>query len=208
MKMIEGLDDCLEDLFKHYEKDGITANSKKAKAILEEYLAYTNENFTFIGNSLPINKVLALKNEYIYTSEDYQFFFELLEKYHYDTTNEIRDVIRTLGNLENPNKNREIIEKFLHSPIIQDITYNGKERYVIDSEEYGKFEFLLAKEYFKKNHVLTYYMQHNEMLQRCHTHTKYIASILPELYSITSLCNCYFDEKFYHSIAIIEKRIK
>ncbi len=42
-------------------------------------------------------------------------------------------------------------------------------------------------------------MQHNEMLQRCHTHTKYIASILPELYSITSLCNCYFDEKFYHS---------
>jgi len=27
MKMIEGLDDCLEDLFKHYEKDGITANA-------------------------------------------------------------------------------------------------------------------------------------------------------------------------------------
>lgn len=143
--MIEGLDDCLEDLFKHYEKDGITANSKKAKAILEEYLAYTNENFTFIGNSLPINKVLALKNEYIYTSEDYQFFFELLEKYHYDMTNEIRDVIRTLGNLEDPNKNRETIETFLHSPIIQDITYNGKDKYIIESEKYGKFEFLLAK---------------------------------------------------------------
>ena len=36
------------------------------------------------------------------------------------------------------------------------------------------------------------------MLNRYHTHTEYIASILPELYSITSLCNCYFDEKFYH----------
>lgn len=58
MKLIEGLDDCLEDLFKYYEKDGITANSKKAKAILEEYLAYTNEDFTFNGNSLPINRVV------------------------------------------------------------------------------------------------------------------------------------------------------
>ena len=51
----------------------MTTSSKKAEAILEEYLAYTNENFTFNRNSLPINKVLALKNKYIYTSLDCQF---------------------------------------------------------------------------------------------------------------------------------------
>lgn len=37
------------------------------------------------------------------------------------------------------------------------------------------------------------------MLKRCHTNTGYVASVVPEFYSVTSLCKCYFDEKFYHS---------
>lgn len=202
MKLTEKLDDCLEKLFQYYEVDGQLSCQKNAELILQEYLDYSSENFIFEGNPLPIDKLLALKNEYIYTFGDCEFFFSLLKKYHYNMTNEIRDAIRSLGNLKDPSNNSEMIKKFLNSPIIQDISFNGKDKYIIESEQYGSFEFQQAKEHFRNNDTLIYYMEHNKILQRCHTNTRYIASIFPEFYSVTSLCGCYFEEKFYHSYSL------
>lgn len=205
MELIEELDTCLEEIFYNYEVKGKEKVGKISKEILQKYLHHTDEKFIFQQNTMLISKLLGLKNQFIYTSNDTMFFFQLLTKYQYQMTNEIRDAIRELGNLSTPTKNKEVIKRYLNSPIIQDISFNGKDKYVIESESYGRFEFQLAKKYFEDNDTMIFYMEHNQMLRRCHTHTGYMASIFPELYAITSLCEGYFGEKFYHSYTYFQE---
>lgn len=94
----------------------------------------------------------------------------------------------------------------MNSPIIQDIIFNGIDTFSIWSEQYGKFTFELASHYFKENRQVTYYMEHNPLPRRCHTHTYFISKILDDLYAITSLCSYYFQGQYYHSYTLDQER--
>ncbi len=113
--------------------------------------------------------------------------------------NDIRCAVRRLGNLENPNVNKETVKILLNSPVIQDISFNELNQYTIVSDTCGKFSFDLAKEYFKNDESVLYYMENMSILRRCHDNTKHLTYLFPKFYAVTSLCKNYFDVDYYHS---------
>ena len=191
--------DIIEHIFQYEEIINIERNNEIYDLVLNEFLNSSKKRFIFDENITSADKVRRLKNQYIYTSKDIKIFFNILAKYHYNMKEEIIDAMRNLGYLYDPTKNKKLIKKLLNSPVIQDISFNGKNKFTIFSTQYGIIEFELASSYFKNSPSMTNYMKTNSLPNRCHNHTYFMAHIFPELYSITSQCRYYFKGFYYHS---------
>jgi len=94
--------------------------------------------------------------------------------------------------------NKELIQSLL-SPIINNISFDGKDTFKIYSNDCGNFSFGLAANYFQNNPEILKYMEENQLNNYCHQHTEKLAKIYPQYVSITSLCHNYFVDGFYHS---------
>lgn len=167
--------------------------------ILKETLEIIDEEFKFSEFTTSENKVRSLKDQYIYTSKYVDEFFNILSKYNYNMKQEIKDAITKLGSLKNPNKNSKIINKLINSPIIQDISFNGKNIFKITSRQYGNIKFQLANDYFRNDTRVKNYINNNELLNKCHKHAYYLSKLYPNYYSITALCPHYFQDFYHHS---------
>ena len=198
------MDNC-DDIFNLYETEGKENADGIFEIILQEFLSVTRRNINFSDCETATEKVKALKRQ-IYSSGNARLFFELLTKYGYNMKREIVDAMFALGHLENPNKNKEIIKKILKSPVIQDINFNGKNKFIISSEQYGDFVFQLASYYFRKNKKMSDYIASNVLPCRCHDHAYFMSQIFDDFYAITSLCRLYFENLYYHSYTFDERR--
>lgn len=181
-------------------------NQKIAKLILQEFYNMTGLKFKSTDLKIPLEILINVRSQHIYTSPDTTLFSQLLEKYHYNIKMEIIEAINNLGNLKDPNKNEELIKTLLNSPIIQDISFNGIDTFTIWSEQYGKFVFELATYYFRTNKQVTDYIQTNPLQQNCHKNTYGMSKIFDDFYAITSLCQHYFQGHFYHSYTFDHER--
>lgn len=169
--------------------------------VLQEFLNSIDEGdkFIFDNSSTSLGKVKSLMNQYIYTSKYNKLFFEILAKNNYAMRHEIKDAMFSLGHLKNPKKNKAVIKKFLCSPIIQDISFNGKNKFTISSEQYGNIVMELASYYFRKDQIMKHYIKNNSLPNRCHDHAYFMSDIFADYYAITSLCKNYFNGTYYHS---------
>ena len=167
--------------------------------VLEEFLKKSKHNFKFEDCDNSMDKVLGIKADYIYTSKYINLFFKILKKYKYNMKQEIQDAMYNLGHLEDPNKNVEVINKLIKSPVIQDISFNGKNEFLITSKQYGDFAFELASLHFKNNTKMMDYMKNNPLPNHCHMHAYFMSELFKDFYSITSLCKFYFKGRYYHS---------
>lgn len=190
--------DC-DDLLEFYEIASTKNNESICHDIYDEIFKHIKENITFTGCNSYIEKVISLKNEFIYTSDYLEIFFDLLTKYKYRPKHEIKDAVYILGELDNPNKNSEVIKRFLHSPYIDDISFDTYDTFTLISEKLGTFSFQLAKSYFHQHEGVLSYMNANRMRNHCHMHTKRLAYLFPEMQTVTSLCQNYFVDRYYHS---------
>jgi len=189
----------IEKILQITHTKNIELNDKIFDIVLQEFLNRINTNINFNNCSTPTDKVLTLKEQYIYTSNYVKLFFEIIQKYNYNTKQEIKDAIFNLCHLKNPNKNKDIIKELLNSPIIDDISFNGKNEFVISSEQYGKFVVELASYYFKNNKKMSKYMKNNQLPNKCHNHAYFMSEVFNNFYAITSLCRYYFKGNYYHS---------
>lgn len=197
-----------EDLIEYYQKKSMIENDNIAKTLLEEFGNKTDINFHFIPNRLtwPIEYQLSrhlsvfikLNDSFPYSLYRWQIFFQLRKKYNYRMNYEIKKAISKLVNLENPCHNKELIQSLL-SPIINNISFDGKDTFKIYSNDCGNFSFGLAANYFQNNPEILKYMEENQLNNYCHQHTEKLAKIYPQYVSITSLCHNYFVDGFYHS---------
>ncbi len=144
-------------------------------------------------------KFLNLKYQYIYSSNCCKLFFDILSKYDYNMRCELKDTIYGLSHLKYPLFNKKYIDKYLNSPVIQNISYNGRNKFTIYSDMFGKFSFKLASSYLKNNKEITNYIKTGHIDNRCHHNTYFISKVMPDYYSITSLCFRYFRGYFHHS---------
>ena len=203
-----GLDKELEEIFRG-EFDSAIIIEEKSSLVLRDYMAATDKQFYFIDPSVSeLDKMANLKNDYVYLSSDCELFLDILNSYNYNMMNDIRCAVRILGNLEEPNVNKKVIEKLLNSPVIQDISFNGLDQYTIFSDRYGSVSFNLAREYFKDNLSVLFYMGDDKLVGMCHYNTKYLTYLFPEFYAVTSLCKSYFDMSYYHSYTYDKKSDK
>lgn len=197
-----------KDLLNYFHYDSIRKNDCVALKLLEEYQREIKMYFNFICISpydeeremfKHVSQLISLKNDCSPLSFQGNILYSLLSKYNYNFLMDIRDTIGNLGKLDKPSANKEVIEKSLKSPVIQDISFNGKDTFKIVSEEYGDFEYLLAREYFKGCSEVIEYMNNDDLLGHCHKNAEKIANIFSKFYSITSLLSSFFESSYYHS---------
>lgn len=196
-----------EDLFEFYDYQNECVNQKIAIGVIEDFERYIlGEQIEWekveedlAEESLEIVKVLKIINTWGYDKDYSRKVFSLLAKHGYRMNREITDAMGSLGRLENPNQNKEVIKDFLLTPLIDDISFNGKDTFTIISEKLGNLTFRLANKYFQNNPKIVDYIKKKKLDACCHNHTEFLAETLPEFYSITSLCDYYFKGSFYHS---------
>lgn len=198
----------LENILYQEEIMNIKRNNEIYHLVLNEFLNNSQKKFAFPENTNAGDKVRRLKNNYIYTSKNPTYFFSILKKYHYNMKQEIIDAMQELSYLYNPNKNKKVIKKLLHSPVIADIHFNGKDKFTILSTQYGIFQFKLSSSYFKNNSIIADYIKKNFLPNGCHNHTYFMSQNLPQLYSITSQCHYYFKGSYYHSYTYDQEKEK
>ncbi len=196
-----------EDLIKFYDYHNECVNQKIAIEVIEDFgrnvlgksIKWEIVEEDLAEESLEIKTVLNIINTWGYDKDYSRKVFSLLARYGYRMNREIIDAMGSLGTLENPNQNKEVIKDFLLTPLIDDISFNGKNTFTIISEKLGNLTFRLANKYFQNNPKIVDYIKKEGLETYCHKHTELLAETLPEFYSITSLCDYYFKGSFYHS---------
>lgn len=192
------MDKCF-DILKNNEIRSFQENEITSKDVFNQFMSTQNRRFAFSHCDTYIEKVLSLKDEYVYNSKYVKDFFDILEKYDYKMQYEILDAIRTLGFLKNPKSNGNTIKRLLTSPVIDDISFDDKNAFSIFSEQYGTFSFIIASEYFKNNHDVLSYIRKNKPDPRSHYHTYFLSKKFPDDYTVTSLVDNYFCGQYYQS---------
>lgn len=185
---------------KNYEE-----NTSIFASVLCEFLSVIDTDINFVGSGSALDKVLSLKDKYVYDSNYVSEFFDILKKHNYNMRQELKDAMFNLGHLMEPNKNSKLIKTLLASPVIDDISFDGKDEFTILSEQYGKFDFELASEVFATNDKITNYIRDNVLPQHCHHHAYFLSSVFDDYYAITSLCKQYFGGEYYHSYTYDKK---
>ena len=196
------MSDTCEHILQKNEFRNIEYNESVFGLVLQEFLKASQLDFNFNNlDGVESSKVLAIKEQYIYTSKYVELFFKILELYGYNMRQEIKDALFRLCHLENPRKNKEEIKTSLKSPVIQDISFNGEDKFTIFSEKYGEYVAKLATKHFKDNSIMSEYLRTRELPRRCHNHPYFMSRVFPTFYSVTSLCKSYFKDNYYHSYA-------
>lgn len=189
-----------EKILSKTELKSVKENERISGIILEEIQSYMNEHFSF-KETIDTNsqKLFELKYQRLYHSTYLQVLFMLLDKYHYDRRKEIKDAMIYLSHLKDLNKNQDMIKRFLASPVIQDISFNGKNTFEIISDEFGVFPFIVASSKLRKHKKINEYIEKGATRRNCHTNTLFLSTVLPEDYAITSLCPLEFGGFYHHS---------
>ena len=191
--------DICGEILNEFEIKNKKLNIEIFDLVLQEFLKKSKLNFNFINCNDSMEKILTIKEEYVYTSKYVKLFFKILKKYKYNMKQEIQDAMHALGHLDDPNKNIEVISKLINSPVIQDISFNGKNEFLISSKQYGDFIFELASYRFRENDKIVDYIKNNSLPNRCHIHAYFMSEIFKDFYAVTSLCKYYFKVSYYHS---------
>lgn len=174
-------------------------NSEIFDLVLKEFVSQVEIPLSLEKYDNPEEKVENLKLLYIYMSEYIDLFFEILKKKNYNMKDEIKKAAWWLMNLPDYNENKELIEKLLHSPVIQDVSFGKDHKFRIYSEEFGEFVFQPAIYYFADNNSVLRYIKNNRMSQNCHNNTYFLSKLFENFYSITSLCTRQFLNCYHHS---------
>lgn len=192
--------DICSIILKELETNSEKSNLDIITKIFNEFIYFDSEDVSIRRElNFKYKDLRSLKKEAIYGSKYEERFFQLLDQYNYFYHQEIKDAIFDLGHLSDPNLNSEVINKYLNSPYIQDISFNGKNEFRIFSEQLGEFSFVLASYYFKEHESMSYYLQHSYLPNRCHEHAYKLSSSFPMLFTVTSLCKSFFVGRYYHS---------
>lgn len=186
-----------EQLLKRIEKNNTAVDNRNFDCVLKDYRRFGG---SLLGLHNDDSRILVLNLiRKVHTTKYSNLLFTILKKFNYDMRHEIRDAIQDLCLFSKPDEKFGTMAKYIYSPVIQGISFNGKDRYTIYSEQYGKFEVEIASEYFKRTTKVEDYLQTEVLERRCHFHTYFLSKLFPEMYAITSLCQSYFGRKFFHS---------
>lgn len=134
--------------------------NQKAHLVLQEFSGKTGIDIEYNESITSAMAELELLKQNISDFPEYiPIFYEILKKYGYSSKADIKECILYLGGLENPSKNREIINILLSSPLIEDISYDGKGQFTIYNENYGNISFQQANTFFNDNKDVIQYLK-------------------------------------------------
>lgn len=172
-----------EDLIKYYHQGVIKQNDDIALKVIEDFETLIGETIGFFTNDKNFNgtenlcKMISLKYGSVASSPYVADFYSVLLMHHYALKHDIIGAVQKLGNLKDPNQNKGTISVLKTSPVIDDISFNGRDKFSIYSKTFGEYSFYLAREYFKYNEEIVKYMNENRLLNNCHENTDAFQSI-------------------------------
>lgn len=190
------------DILEKILKENQSSNIGVYESIINEFLSQTNVEFSFDIYDLYSNKYETFLLNYLYNPKYSNLIFSILLRHNYNMKKEIINVMFELCHLDNPDSNKETISKYLHSPVIDDVSYDEEGTYTVFSEQYGNFIFTLASFYYRDNKIIKDYLETERLPKGCHNHTYFMAKILGDAYAVTALCLNLFNNSYYHSYTV------
>ena len=186
------------ELLESIDKKGKNLDDELYKKVYDEFCEKTKIQFNKKGFNTYGDIVRDIKDNYVYTSEYTDLFFDILKKYNYNLEHEITDAIFDIVYSKNSYEQNNTIKKYMFSPIIKDISIENKGKINIYST-FGDFEYILADYYFKGNKQIHNYLKTHQLRNRCHDNTYFLSKTLKDSYTIVSLCKAYFQGMYHHS---------
>lgn len=195
--------DILYYIFNYYEINGCRQNGKIFMSIIDDYSKKMNQKINFNGfddledYEIDLEKGYSFIHELIFDEEEKDFIFNLLKSKNYYMKTFIKDLMKELGNESEKCEVEKIIDKYKRLPMINDIKFNGIDKYTIETT-YGDFSFYLADKVLNDDEIIKY-MKEKDRRKSCHSNATTLLNSYDDLYTIVSLCRNYFVGYYYHS---------
>ena len=180
-----------QEIYESVEKKGTDYYDQQSERIIRAFQRINPQELIFSPDTegIPGLQFGELKMAILFEPDYIKPFYDIAKYFGYDERGMIRDAIRHLGMLENPNENEEIIHSLLKLPVIDDISFDSKDTFSIFSEKLGDYHFVVATEALKDNQELMEYLEKVPFASRCYSHTLILAGLFEDNYSEVSLCS-------------------
>jgi len=146
------------------------------------------------------------------SEEDYEIeelsIDEILEYYDYDESFDILLVTKWLTICANDNDIEKQVELCKRFRTIDEILYNGENKFTIISSEYGSFTFSPATEQETNNKKIKNFIERYSNSYFSHDRAKRLMLLNNNYTAITSVCDEIFGRKYYHSYILDTKNNK
>lgn len=197
-----------QEIYESVEKKSTDYYDQQSERIIKAFQRINPQEFVFSPDTegIPGLQFDELKMAILFEPDYIKRFYEIAKYFGYDERGMIRDSIKHLGMLENPNENEEIIHSLLRLPVIDDISFDSKDTFSIFSEKLGDYHFIVATEALKDNQELIEYLEKVPFANRCYSHALILAGIFEDNYSEVSLCKNIFGSNFHHAYSITPDR--
>ncbi len=171
---------------------------------LKKHLDEDSRNLLFTEENLTSEELFGNVYDYIFCEcpQYINIFFELLEKFGYNSLNEICTYMALIGN-NDPLSLEVLFEILTQSPFVDKVLFNNG--LIVIESKLGTFEFIHAQEYFKDNEEILDYLFENDTTQNCHNCSLDILKKLRKGTLITVLVQAEFVGTCYHTVLQDEK---
>lgn len=191
----------LDTIYNDTELKGIELENKKAEEVLQEFQSRVGGEIEFseeIACLEPRYQLIFLRFYQLEVPTFPEIFYDVLSQQGFNTNQELKDTIRELGMLSNPDRNQETIKRLLQFSTIQDISYDNHKTFTIQAKTFGAVSFTLASRFYKDSPIVDY-IDTVELGNACFQHTEILSALLPQEESRVSLCQGSFYQPFYHA---------
>lgn len=203
--------DIIYALFNYYEINGRINNGNKFKVIIDAINERLNTSFSYdlhvpkLGDDEQNIAAGLFAIDALVFDECYQeYILALLGNNHYYMKTFIKDLIKMLGNSKTEEERKIIIDQYQKLLLINNIKYNGVDRYTIQSA-YGDYSFTLADRVLEDPEIISY-IRNEDHRKTCHENATKLLNAYDDIYTICSLVRNYFVGYYYHSYSYIKEK--
>ena len=195
-----------KELYESVEYGGLKKTeiqcSQTIKSFLEKF-PYSSSIMEEVEGKRPIEQFYHLQTLLLWVIPDYMdLFYNAANQYGYNRLDEIKQAVYMLGELPNPNVNKERIMSLLNIPIIQDVSFDSKDTFTIYSSEYPEIRFQLANKFLEGNAEIEEYFESTTLPNLCYQHTTFLADQFHDNLSTVATCEGLFHHPYHHAYSI------
>lgn len=197
------------DLLKKYEDNHFYENTLIYDKLISEICNDLNISLPCDVSKLDYMKRLNIYLKFIKINlrenPNYvNYLYDIYNKYDYFVNEEIKDAMKKLKQFDKYDK--DIINKILYSPIIDDVI-NNELSYTLITRNVGKIKVERAYPIFNDNPFIKNYIKLNQTSNRCHENSMIVSKYDNNIKSAVSMCKLYFKGNYFHSYNICDDKV-
>ncbi|MCH5167294.1 MAG: hypothetical protein J1F35_05310 [Erysipelotrichales bacterium] len=202
--------DILYLIFNYYEINSSFRNGEIFMSLVDDFSKLINQPiyYPYYKNAANHEQGITigyyLMRQLVFGQQYQCYFLDALKSKNYYMKTFIKDLIKELGSAKDKSRAEEIIDRYKRLPMINNVKFNGLDKYTIETT-YGAYSFILADKVLQDEEIIEY-MRAENRIKSCHNNATMLLNSSDDLYSICSLCHHYFVDSYYHSYGYIKSK--